>query len=106
MKIEKNGLRLECVARDHQICKEAEASYDALYRMDSKAMKLPSPADLRTAVIDCIPEIRSGPIKIEDATGMLRGFRIAPRHTPGHVFFARHGGVFRLLSEGRYVELV
>lgn len=79
------GLRLECVARDHQICKEAQASYDALYRMDTKRMNLPTPTDLRQAVIDCIPQIEVGPVLMEDATGMLRASRIVPRNTPGHI---------------------
>lgn len=99
------GLRLECVARDHQICKEAQASYDALYRMDTKRMNLPTPTDLRQAVIDCIPQIEVGPVLMEDATGMLRASRIVPRNTPGHIFFDRYANVFNTTNGGRYVGL-
>ena len=97
------GLRLECVARDHQICKEAQARYDALYRMDAKRMNLPTPADLRQAVIDCIPQIQAGPVLMEDATGILRASRIVPRNTPGPVFFDRHANLFMTANGGRYV---
>lgn len=99
------GLRLECVARDHQICKEAQASYDVLYRMDVKKMNLPTSSDLRQAVIDSIPHIQGGPVLIEDATSILRANRIVPRNTPGHVFFSRHSNVFLISNAGRKVEL-
>ncbi len=99
------GLRLECVARDHQICKEAQSAYDALYRMDAKRMNLPTTADLRQAVIDCIPQIEVGPVLMEDATGMLRASRIVPRNTPGHIFFDRYANVFNTTNGGRYVGL-
>lgn len=100
------GLRLECVARDHQICKEAHSAYDALYRMDAKRMNLPTAKDLRQAVIDCIPQIQAGPVLMELATGMLRASRIVPRNTPGPVFFKRHTNVFTTSNGGRYVGLL
>lgn len=100
------GLRLECVARDHQICKEAQSAYDALYRMDAKRMNLPTDKDLRQAVIDCIPQIQAGPVAMEYATGMLRASRIVPRSTPGAVFFSRHTNVFNALVGGHHVGLL
>ena len=104
--IQGDGVRLECVARTHQLCKEADSSYDAVYRMDVKAMNLPTASDLRAAVIDCIPHIRTGPVAIDAATSMLRSFRIAPRNTAGRVFFERHSSVFRLVNDGRDLELL
>lgn len=101
-----DGLRLECVARDHQICKEAGAKYDALYRMDTKRMQLPSPSDIRTAVIDCIPEIEVAPVSTEYATGMLRASRIAPKNAPGLTFFQRHSGIFEMSDNGLTVGLI
>lgn len=99
------GLRLECIARDHQICKEAATSYDALYRMDVKKMTLPTSADLRQATIDCMPQIVAGPVLMDTATSFLRACRIVPRNTPGHVFFNRHPDVFTTAYDGRIVTL-
>lgn len=94
------GLRLECVAREHHICKEAQVSYDALYRLDAKRMNLPSSSDLRLAVIDCIPEIQAGAVPVDAAISMLRANRIVPRSTPGRVFFQRHAEVFNVDGSG------
>lgn len=99
------GLRLECVARDHQICKEAQSSYDALYSMDSKRMSLPDTAALRRAVIDSIPEIEKGPVFIDYATAKLRSNRIVPRTKPGLAFYTRHADVFEILPGGSLIQL-
>lgn len=100
------GLRLECVARDHQICKEARESYDALYRMDSKKMNLPTPKDLRQAAIDCIPGILRGPVLLESAIGLLRANRVLPKNSPGRTFFDKYPEVFKTRSSGLKLELV
>lgn len=100
------GQRLECVSREHQLCKEADASYGAVYRMDAKRMTLPSLSDLRLAAIDCIPQLATAAVNMEVATSLMRASRIAPRNTPGRVFFARYPTVFQLASDGRELGLV
>lgn len=99
------GQRLECISRQHQLCKDAQAGYDIVYQMHAKRMTVPSPADLRVAAVDCIPELETGPVDVKRATSLMRACRIAPKHTPGYVFFARHAEVFRLAGDGREVGL-
>ena len=68
-------------------------------------MNLPTPTDLRQAVIDCIPQIEVGPVLMEDATGVLRASKIVPRITPGVIVFDRYANVLNTTTGGRYVGL-
>lgn len=105
-KLPAQGVRLECISRTHQLCKEADGWYAQVYRMDAKRMHLPTDFDLRSAAIDCVPQIQTGPVRLEVATSLMRSFRIVPKSTPGKVFFGRHESVFRLDPAEEYLELV
>jgi hypothetical protein len=104
-KIRAQGVLLECISREHQLCKEADDWYAAVYRMDAKRMHLPNASDLRAAAIDCIPQIENAPVPLDVATGLMRSFRIVPKSTPGKVFMGRHPSVFRINDAEQCVEL-
>lgn len=100
------GIRLECVSRAHQLCEEADDWYAAVYRMGAKRMNLPTESDLRTAALDCMPDLQNTTFRLDHATSLMRSYRIVPKNTPGRVFFARYPDLFKLSPDGTYVALI